>query len=105
MNPFIFSSACFPSLKEYSRNPVSIGGHCFNALILVSYSAINALLNLFSPSRANASSALKQRSAQWSTKALGLVASLFRFSCQYAFAFSGSVYPLSSKNPGFRITL
>ena len=101
----MFSSACFPSLKEYSRNPVSIGGHCLSALILVSCSAINALLNLFSPSRANASSALKQRSAQWSTSALGLVASLSRLSYQYAFAFSGSVYPLSSKKPGFKITL
>ncbi len=87
----MFYSVCIPSLYVYSKNPVSIGGHFFNALILVSYSAIFTLLNLLSPSKEKLSSALKHLSAQWSTRALGLLISLSLFSCQYALAFIGSV--------------
>jgi len=43
-------------------------------LILVICSAIRTLLNLFVPSSANASSALKQYSAEYSISALGLPA-------------------------------
>mgnify|MGYP003514922948 FL=1 len=58
LNPSRFYSIWAPSLYLYSRNPVSIGGHFFNALIFVSYSAMLTLLNLLSPSKEKASSAL-----------------------------------------------
>jgi len=45
-------------------------------------------LNLLVPSKANASSAFQQYSAQWSTNALGLLARLRRSASRCAFAFT-----------------
>jgi hypothetical protein len=61
---------------------------------------MSTLLNLLVPSRANASSALKQYSAEYSINALGLLAlSLLSFS-YYSLPLLASQNPLSSiKSP------
>jgi len=60
-----------PALYKNWRSPFSIGRPSLSTFIFVICSAIKTLLNLFVPSSAKASSALKQYSAEYSTRPLG----------------------------------